>query len=191
MVARHRRLLAALLAAAAVFLATTAMHRAPAGTVPVVVASTRIPGGSAVTSSQVRVVDMPLDLAPDGARSRPEEVVGRTVVADLPKGAAVTDASFLTAAAGSKGQALVGVHLSDPALLSMLRVGQKVSVVSGESGAAKVIAADAVIRALPHPSGGGLLGDNGTGLVVVATDERSAAEIAVQSSNSTIGLVVR
>ena len=189
-VCRHRRILAALLTGLAVLTFSSA-QRPPRGTVCVVNAKEPISGGSRVQAKQVGTICVPESMVPEGKFGRVDEVIGQSVSIDVPTGTILTSYHLLTRSHAKPGTALVGVQLSDSSLLSMLRVGQRVSVVASGDDGPGIIAKDAVIRGLPHEGGGGLMSNDQSELVVVSTDEQSAARVATQNSQGQIGIVVR
>ncbi|MDU1582008.1 SAF domain-containing protein [Cutibacterium granulosum] len=166
-------------------------QRPPRGTVCVVNAKEPISGGSRVQAKQVGTICVPESMVPEGKFGRVDEVIGQSVSIDVPTGAILTSSHLLTRSHAKPGTALVGVQLSDSSLLSMLRVGQRVSVVASGDDGPGIIAKDAVIRGLPHEGGGGLMSNDQSELIVVSTDEQSAARVATQNSQGQIGIVVR
>jgi pilus assembly protein CpaB len=72
----------------------------PGDKVPVVVALAEVPRGRILTSDLVRTRDYPKDLVPEGAITRAEEAIDRTVVMPLAKDEPLLDAKLASRTAG-------------------------------------------------------------------------------------------
>lgn len=187
---RHRRLLAALLAAAAVILLASP-DTDPQGTVPAVVARRALSGGAQIDGSGLSVIRVPAALLPDQALTDLDQTSGQTLVADRPRGTILTRADLLSAPRAGPGQAITGVRLADPSLVPMLRVGQKVTIVtSSDRSQAEVLARSAVIRAISRAAADGALASTPEPVILVSTDPDSAARIATEGSAQGVGLVM-
>lgn len=150
----HRRGLAALAAAAAVLVGLQAAAPSPAPTVPVWTAARDLAGGHVVERDDLRRAEFAPGSAP-GQRATPADLVGRTLVAPLVRGAPLADRSVLGEGllAGHPGLAAVPVRISDPEVVRLLRVGDRVDLLTTDAGdpvEARVLATDALVLAVPH-----------------------------------------
>ncbi len=196
-IARHRRGLAALLAALAVWLIAGPRPDAQSTGVPVLAASQALSGGSTLTSAGLRVVQVPTGMVPAGALTGVDQAAGQTLVADRPAGSILTRSDLLSSPRAGPGRALTAIRISDTAPLAMLRVGQTVNVVvAGDGDQTRTLASSAVVRSILNGSaltgsGSGPLAAGGeTAVIVVSTDPASAARIASQASSESIGIVM-
>ncbi|MCI1748757.1 MAG: SAF domain-containing protein [Acidipropionibacterium sp.] len=105
-IARHRRGLAALLVAAAVWLIAHPGADEQAATVPALTAARPLSGGSQITDAGLAVVQVPSRLLPAGALDAVDQAAGQTLVADRPRGAILTRSDLLSAPRAGPGQAL-------------------------------------------------------------------------------------
>ncbi|MGF1648368.1 MAG: SAF domain-containing protein [Kineosporiaceae bacterium] len=115
-VARHRRPLAALLAAAAAWTATSAVVSVAApATVPVVVAARDLPAGTVLGPDDVHETAWPRTLAPDRAAGR-AAVVGAALARTVTRGEALTGPAVSTGGSvpHAPGRVRVVVGLADP-----------------------------------------------------------------------------
>lgn len=187
---RHRRLLAALLAAAAVILLASP-DTDPQGSAPVVIARQELAGGAQIEGGSLSVIRVPTALLPARALTDVSQAAGQTLVADRSRGTILTAADLLSAPRAGPGRALTGVRLSDSSLLPMLRVGQRVTIVTASDGSqAQVLARSAVIRAISRASDDGSLTGSPEPVILVSTDPQSAARIAIQASGQGVGVVM-
>jgi Flp pilus assembly protein CpaB len=136
LVLRHRRLLASFAAGWAVFFALAAVTAKPEGQ-RVLVAKRDLDSGTTVRAADLRVMDVPYDVAPDHPVASQRDVVGRTTSGAIRRGEVLTDRR--TIAAGpldgfGSGRVLAVVRVNDPSVLALLRPGDSVDVVavSGE-----------------------------------------------------------
>jgi len=190
MVARHRRGLAALLAALAVLLvASPGMATSSSGR-EVIVAAHAIEGGRVIQRSDLHTVRIDPGVLPHETATL-AQVEGRQASIRITEGTILTSSAVLSGSAVGPGKALVGIHLADSSMVGMLQVGQRVSVVSpSEDGTPHVLTRGAIIRSLPTSGGGLIQGSPSTELVVVSTGSADAAAIAVAGQGQPLGLVV-
>src|SRR5680860_1822492 len=88
---RRRRLISALFAAAAVFAFARVLSPAPPDTTAVVVAAHDLPGGEVIDADDVRVVQMPTELAPLGTVSSPAALLREILAAPVRAGEPISD----------------------------------------------------------------------------------------------------
>jgi Flp pilus assembly protein CpaB len=175
----RRRPIAALLAAVAVATGLHAASAEPPPRVPVPVAARDLPAGTVLEADDVRHASFAPGTAPEGIAA---SAVGRTLAAPLRAGEPVTDVRLVGPALtdGYPGLVAVPVRLPDAGMAGLLRVGDRVDLVSADpqGGAAEVVARDVPVLALPDtaPETGatGLAGR----LVVVGAESSEVTRIA-------------
>lgn len=122
----------------------------------VVVAARDVPAGATLADSDLRVAEVPSAYVPRGAASDASELVGRSAIVDLSEGLAVPASAVQGASTSTLAQAVgdgmvaYSVAVStDDGLAGLLRVGDRVNVLAGASGAeAAVVAEDVRVLAL-------------------------------------------
>lgn len=146
----RRRVLAAALTAVAVAAGLHAVAAPPPADVSVLVAARDLPAGAVLAPEDLTSADFapgtePAGLAPDAA--------GRTLAAPLRAGEPVTDVRLVGPALtdGYPGLSAVPVRLPDAAMAGLLRVGDRVDLVSADpqGGGAAVVATDVPVLAIP------------------------------------------
>lgn len=205
---RHRRLIAAGLAAAAVLVAARSLQPAPAATEPVLVASHDIAPGALIGPDDVSVARWPVGLAPPDVLRDPAALPGRPVATRLTSGEPVLPARFVSPAlVAAYGDGLVAtpVRLADAGAAALLREGDLVDVLAAAPTAAgdpaavpaRVVAAAVrvVLAGAPRAEpgdvlGGGIVASDGS-LVVLATTPAAAEAIAGAAATSRLSVVLR
>lgn len=182
----HRRPLAALAAAVAVVAGVHATGPAPPATVGVWTARTALASGHQIVAADlVRVRFLTRSAPPSRVRSV-RAALGRTVATPVGAGEPVTAGHLLGPALlrGHPGTVAVPVRVTDPAVVGLLRVGDRVGVLATDlqgRDEATVLAPDATVLALPRSGG-----DPGTGLpgrlVVLAVPPGLAALLAAAAA---------
>jgi len=189
----HRRLLAAVSAAAAVYFALVALSPTPAPTVAVLAAARDLPGGVALGGADVRTVNLPAELVPAGAVKAATEVGGRILAAPTRSGEPLTDARFVSPGlAGGLSSGLVAypLRLDDAEVAALLRVGDRIDLYAATSTAAESagrLARSVRVVALPTATGRvrGAVGVTGA-LVVVAATPATVSRVAQAAAGSRI-----
>ena len=188
--ARHRVLLSAGLAAAAV---ATGLSVVAPGEEPrhVVVAAARdLPAGAELTADDLARLPLPEGAVPAGALVDHGEATGRLLAAPVRRGEPLTDVRLLGAGlVPDDGQVGVPVRVADPAAGRLVEPGDRVDVLATDldGAAARTVAGDVAVLAVPD-----LPDDLGEGaLVVVATTPAGAARLASAAVTSRLSLVVR
>jgi pilus assembly protein CpaB len=191
----HRRLLAAGLAAGAVALALQAAEPEPDPTVPVVVAAGELPGGARLTTDDVRLVDLPADLVPDGAVGNIEVAVGRRLAGPMRNREPLTDVRLVGPGLfAGWGDELVAapVRIADPGVVALVRPGDRIDLyatpVTGV-GEAAVVAAQVPVLAIPETSADAVLAEGA--LLLVGTTARQAATLTEAAVASRLSVVLR
>src|SRR3954452_12489027 len=175
----RRRLLAAALTATAVAAGVPAVAAPPPAEISVLVAARDLPAGTVLTPGDLTSAafapgSVPAGLAPDAS--------GRTLAAPMRAGEPVTDARLVGPALteGYPGRAAVPVRLPDAGMAGLLRVGDRIDLVSADpqGASAEVVAADVPVLALPDtPTEVGAAGLTGR-LVVVGAERGDVSRIA-------------
>jgi Flp pilus assembly protein CpaB len=123
----------------------------------VVVAARDLRPGAALTPDDVRLEKRSATTVPDGSQADLGAVVGATLASATRRGEVLTDVrllgSRLAEAAAGPGARIVPLHLADPALVDLVRVGDVVDVLAapatdapaGTQAVTKVVATDAVV----------------------------------------------
>ena len=185
----RRRLLAAVLTAVAVASGVQAASAPPPARVAVTVAARDLPAGVVLGEGDLRTVGFAPDSVPRGLATDPR---GRTLAAPLRGGEPITDLRLVGPALtdGYPGLAAVPVRLPDAAMADLLRVGDRIDLVSADpqGGGATGVASDVPVLAIPDaaPTAGGT-GLTGR-LVVVGAAPTDVARIADASVRTFVTL---
>ncbi|HEX2856729.1 MAG TPA: SAF domain-containing protein [Propionibacteriaceae bacterium] len=190
----HRRPLAALCAAAAMLCLVGVASPPPPVTVAVVVAQRDLAAGSTLSRDDVVVRRFPVALAPSEALSDAGAAAGRTLTAALNAGTPLTSRSLSHAESlAAPGERLVPFRLSDASLLSVVSIGDLVTVVATRGDGTSVTVAERVrVAALPQPaSEGGVFGSSTQGaVVVVSCPPKTAVTLAGWAATSALGIAI-
>ncbi|MBE1576338.1 SAF domain-containing protein [Amycolatopsis roodepoortensis] len=122
-----------------------------------VVSARDLPAGSLLRAEDVKLVDLPDDVRPQGATGLPSSVEGRMLVGAARSGEPLTDVRLLDAGipgSGDPESSTVPVRLADAGVAELLRPGRRVDVVAAaEAGReASVLASAAVVAAVGEQS---------------------------------------
>jgi pilus assembly protein CpaB len=185
---RHRRLLAALLAAAAAaFGLAAARPRAPG--VRVLVAARDLAGGTRLGPGDVTVRAFPAQVVPAGAIGH---AAGRTLSGPVRRGEPLTDARLRSGGLlddHDPAAVATPVRLADAAVIRLLHIGDRVDVLAARAEGplpARTIAAAVPVVAVPRP---GPETDEGA-LVVLRTGREQAAALARASVDSRLSVTI-
>ena len=215
----HRRLLAAALAAACVALALHLLEPRPAATTTVLAAAHDLPGGARLARSDLRTLALPRDAVPDGALRPGDPGATRVLASPMRAGEPLTDARVLgpsLLASYTRGLVVAPVQVAEPAVLSVLRVGDRIDVLAAHTDPADAYApARTIVRsarvvavpgqaaqrsgadALAGKTGGAGLGipvDGAAGdaaLVLLAVSSDVAADLARAAVTDRLSVVLR
>lgn len=154
---RHRRGIAVILTALAVYLAVQAATAAPPARVPTWVAARDLASGTVLRSGDLTRAGFAAGTAPDAAVRDVSSVLGRTLAAPLDKGVPITAGSVVADGwlKDRAGLSAVPLRVTDPAVVGLLGVGDTVRLVAADPDApdhAQVLADDAVVLAIPPDS---------------------------------------
>ncbi|KAB2344121.1 Flp pilus assembly protein CpaB [Actinomadura rudentiformis] len=196
--ARWRRPLAALSAAAATGLALLALRPGPPPSVTVVAATRDLPGGSALRPGDLHTIALPAGLVPEGALRGP--ATGRLLAGPVRRGEPLTDARLMSPGllrGQPPGTVATPIRIADAAAVRLLRTGDRIDVLATPSEAtgplsenagppwARLIVTGVTVLALPPPE----TPDQGA-VVVVATSSRQASALVAASTRSRLSLTI-
>jgi Flp pilus assembly protein CpaB len=190
---RRRRLISALFAAAAVFALARVVSPAPQDTTDVVVAAHDLPGGDVIDPDDVRVVQMPMELAPLGTVNETADLLREVLAAPVRAGEPISDRRLVGEALISgyaDGLVAAPVRISDADVASLLQVGDHIDVYAAqgdESASARLVVSNAVVVTLPQVDGD----DHDGALVVLGVTSPSAAAVAQASSRGPLAISLR
>jgi pilus assembly protein CpaB len=188
LLSRHRRLLAAVLAAAAAALGLAAARPHPREA-PILVAARDLPGGTTLTTADVRLRALPVHAVPDGAVRR---AAGRTLAGPVRRGEPLTDVRLRRGTLLDEtdpGAVATPVRLADAAVVRLLHPGDRVDVLAARAEGplpARTVAAAVPVVAVPRP---GPDTDEGA-LVVLRTGRAQAAAIARAAVDSRLSVTI-
>lgn len=185
----HRRLLAGLSAAAAVYCGLTALSPPPAPTVAVLAAARDLPGGAPPTAADLRTLKLPPQVVPAGALRPGTDLAKRVLAGPVRSGEPLTDARFLTPTTVPPGQLAYPLRLEDEALAALLHVGDRIDLYAATStvtNAAIPLARAVPVLALPTPNPSASTG----ALVVIAAPRDTIAQIAQATANTRITIAI-
>ncbi len=185
----HRRPLAALTAGGAVLLALQATSPPPPETVAVWTARHDLVGGTVLQQDDLVSARFPPGAVPDGTVQDARQVVGRRLAAPMERGEVMTRLRTLSQGLlrGYPGRTAVPVRIADAAMVDLLRVGDRVSLVAADPdgrGAPRVLLEDAPVVAIPPVEESGLSSGRPGRLVVAAVPTESASSVASGAAGS-------
>lgn len=189
---RHRGLLSAGLAAAAVAVALPTLAPTPAPTVRVITAGHDLVPGIPLKPADLMLVPWPRSVAPAGALTSLADAVGRVVAGPVRTGEALTDVRLVGAGLLVRGRHLVAtpVRLADQATTGLLHAGDRVDVLAVRTDAPQAIAVTVAsgLEVLAVPAAGEA--DPDGGLVVLAATPETAAKLAAAAVGSRLSITV-
>ncbi|MEV6282074.1 SAF domain-containing protein [Kribbella sp. NPDC051770] len=183
----HRRLLAGLFAAAAVYFGLASFAPPAAASAPVLAAARDLPGGITPTPGDLRTLRLPPAAVPSGALQPGADLSQRILATPVRSGEPLTDARFLTPTAVPAGLVAYPLRLDDPDIAALLRPGDHVDLYAASATAAPTataLATAARILALPAPT------RSAGALLVLATTPSTAARLAQSTANSKISVAL-
>ena len=181
----HRRLLAGLSAAAAVYFGLVALSPAPPPTVAVVGAARDLPGGARPAAADLRTLQLPAPVVPSGALRPGAEVAKRVLAGPVRSGEPLTDARFLSSSTLAGDLVAYPLRLDDAEIVSLLHVGDRIDLYAATSTAAdsaNQLARAVSVVALPARSGASISG----ALVVIAARSEVVSRVAQATANTRI-----
>ena len=190
-VRRHRRLLAALAAAIAVYAGLVAVRGDDTG-VPVLTAVRAIPAGTSLAEADIAIARWPPGIVPEGTLTDVGDAVGRTTVAALPAGDIVARSDLLDGGSlVNEGYVALPVRFGSGAPLELLRVGDRVDLIgtARDGRSATVLVSRARVVALPEDKGSVISG--GGGVVLFEVTPAQAATVADAASLGALSFALR
>lgn len=191
---RARRILAALLAVAALVLALAQVSRDPLDPVEeptstVLVAATDLVAGLTIGRQDLRPARRTIAQLPDGALTPETDHVGRVLTGAVRRGEVITDRRLLgpgLSAGLGPGQVASPIRLVDLQVAALLRPGDRVDILAAQPDAstATVIAAQALVLAVPVADDEATRAGEPLGLVVLAVSHDTAARLAAAGASS-------
>lgn len=168
--------------------------------VDVLVAARDLGPGTALTADDVRTERRLTATVPDGFRADLQAVLGSTLAGPARRGEVLTDVrllgSRLAESTAGPGARIVPLHLTDGALVDLVRVGDVVDVLAtpagesqpGASAVSKVIAVDAVVVLVSARAK--LQSNEGDRVVLVALPARVANAVAGSALGQAVTLTL-
>ena len=203
----HRRTLAAALTAVAVVTGIAAARPAPPPTTGVVVAAHDLSGGSVLTATDVKVRQLPVGVVPAEPMTALSAVEGRVLAGPMRAGEVVTDVrlvgpALLEGYTSTAGVTLVAtpVRIADAGAVRLVRPGDRIDVlaagVPSELAAAGITAAEVAVvasdvQAVTVLQQSDDLAVVDGALIVVATSEQVAEQLAAAAVTSRLSLTLR
>ncbi|GAA4561186.1 Flp pilus assembly protein CpaB [Planotetraspora kaengkrachanensis] len=189
--ARRRRLIAALLAGLAVACVLMAV-RQPQGVA--VLAAARDLSGGRLTAADVMSVRLPPDAVPDGAFPAGSAVTGRVVAGPVRRGEPLTDARLLgqgLLAAREPGMVAAPVRIADPDAARLLSPGDVIDVLAAfEGDAQQALAVAHAVKVLARPVEADAEGSEAGALLVLATNPAEAAQLAQAQAQARLSVTI-
>ena len=194
MISWHRRGLAAICAGIAMLCLMAVASPPDSPSVGVVVAAHDLTAGNVLSAADLAVRRYPSTLMPSRALPTITDAVGRTLGAALSAGSPITEANLSAASSlAAPGERLVPFRLTDAALLTLVGVGDRVTVVATAGDGSTVTVAERVrVAALPPAaSGGSFIDSGGTGaVIVVSCPPTTAVKLAGWAATSALGIAI-
>lgn len=188
----HRRSIAAVAVAVAVFALVSALQPRNHHHVTVVVAAASLPGGQVLEASHLTTLSMPAEAMPAEAITDPAAAVGQVLVAP------VTERSIITQASIASGQGLArpgfvvaSLPLADAALASLLRAGARIDIIAPSSTGATTLASDVRVVQINSPPSTGLTFEHNTRVALVEVTPNVATKLAQAATAGGVTIAVR
>jgi len=191
----RRRSLAALCAGLAVWFGIDSMSAAQPPTVVLVTAAHDLASGTTIDADDLRRTRFSPGSVPAAAIRDPEVVVGRSLVAPLSRGQAVTTGQLLGkgALAGYPESAAIGLRIPDADAAALLDPGDRVDLIASDpQGDAEPerLVRDAVVLALPRPDPESVgPAGNGGRLVLFAVPRDGIEHVAAVATSHYLSLI--
>jgi pilus assembly protein CpaB len=160
---------------------------------PVLTAAAQLPGGTVLAAADLEVRDLVTADLPEGARSDPAELVGRTLAAPLPAGQVVTELAVVgSRSAAAPGHLLAPLRLADTGLTGLLRSGDLVDIIAADDQSAKaaVVATSVRVVAVPAVDEEDAAATPGA-LVLLEVDPATATELAGAAAAGPVSIAWR
>lgn len=196
-IARHRRLLAAALAAASVAIALQAAEPPAPPTITVLAAARDLSGGVPLRPDDLDSIDLPAQVVPSGAIRPGDDRADGVLAAPMRAGEPLTDARLVgPSLAAGYGTELVAapVRIADGEAVRLLDVGDRVDVLAASTSPEELdqpvstVARAAPVVVVPEPDAAMTVDG---ALVVLAVPADVAAELAHRQVAARLSVIVR
>ena len=162
---------------------------APPETTTVWTAARDLSGGSVLGPGDLVASRFAPDTVPDGTIRGPGSVLGRTLAAPLTRGEPLTRFSTLAGGLlrGYPGTTAVPLRITDAAVVDLLRVGDRVSLVVADPDGRRTpsrLVEDVPVIAIPHAPESGLSTGTPGRLIVAAVPSAEASDVAAAAATS-------
>lgn len=186
----YRREIAALCVAVSVFCVVYALAPKDPASSQVFVANHSLTAGAKLQASDYVEKQIPDEYLPADAIRDADQLAGLTLTANLGEGAVLTDSAVFGSQGSDSTEKLVPFRVEDQQVVSLLKVGDRISVVANSAdGTSQTVATGVRVAALPQAESSDFTGAQSGALVVVSADEETANALAVASSQSKLGIV--
>jgi len=190
----HRRGIGLLALCVALIAGLGAALRPQTDPVALVVAARPLSPGATLAAGDLAVIMVTDAQVPDGAFSDPKEVIGRPLVIGLTKGTPVTTAVLTSDALADHdaGEVLVPFRVKDADVATLLRVGDRITLVaSTPEGVTETVAEHLRVARLPSSASGGLMSSSSSsGALIVVAASRSVAQQVAGVSDQWLGVII-
>ena len=192
----HRRALAAVCAAAAVLALAAALTAPPEPSTRVTVAARDISTGATISAADLTTASVPDRLLPTRAVTDPGSITGRIATAGVTKGSVITEATSFSegSSASAPGRLVVPVRVQDATAGRIVRPGQRIVLIASGSGTspARILTRDAIVVTVPDGTASSAFttGDTRGSVLLVDVDERTATEVAMAVSTTSIWIAL-
>ena len=166
------------------YLGLVALSPPPPPTVAVLAAARDLAGGAVPADSDLRTLDLPSGLVPDGALKPGTDLKARVLSGPVRSGEPLTDARFLAPPSVPAGSVAYPLRIDDADISALLRVGDRINLYAGSStpsDSGTLLAPAVRVVALPAPRT-----TTSGALIVVATSPETASRLAQATTNSRI-----
>ena len=177
----HRRKLAVLAALAAVLTGISAAAPEGPPTATVVRTTTELPGGTRLSTADLRVDEVVAADVPDGTVADPAGLLGRTLAAPVARGQIMTELAVTSAREpAGRGRVLAPLRLADAEVVALLRAGDVVDVLAADAQSEQAYVAGRGVRVVtvPQPPDPAAGADPAGALVLVEVDAETARVLA-------------
>ena len=190
----HRGAVALLALFIAVATGLSALMPNQAEGVPVVAAAHELPPGAVIAADDLTVITLDQDLVPDGASATRDDLVGRALSIGVTRGTPITSAVVTADALTDHAldEVLVPFRVRDPDVAGLLRLGDRITVVtSSPEGVVTTVAEHVRVAQLPSQAASGLLSSGtASGALIVIAAPRDVAHQLAGVSDQWLGVII-
>jgi len=177
------------MAAGAVLVALQSTSPPPPETVAVWTAQRDLPSGTVLEEADLASTRFSPETVPADVIENAGQVVGQTLAAPMSRGEVVTSLRTVSRGLlqGYRGMTAVPLRITDAAVVDLLRVGDRISLVLADPDgrqAPRVLLEDVAVVAIPRSREGALASGEPGRLVVAAVPSGSASEVAASAATA-------